>query len=162
MKIHISKSTGVVSIDGIARAVDLSALNNTIAEISYNTSTKLGLVTYTPESTPVSESLTLHIGEARFDALYGFILQLWRAAGTAPPRPPEQIAADNAAQEQAIVDSVAETLAKADPVIKYLVSHTPAECAAYVQANVTSLATAKDMLAKMAMALSVLARRNLR
>lgn len=59
-------------------------------------------------------------------------------------------------------DAAAVTAAKAEPVIQYLVSHTPAECAAYVNANVTTLAQAKDMLAKFAMALSVLARRELR
>jgi NAD(P)-dependent dehydrogenase (short-subunit alcohol dehydrogenase family) len=62
------------------------------------------------------------------------------------------LAADNSAKEYA----------KADAVIQYLVNHTPAECADYVQANVTDLASAKQFLKKVAMALSVLARSELR
>lgn len=63
-----------------------------------------------------------------------------------------------AAQALALADKQQADLAKADAVIQYLVSHTPAECEAYVQANVTNLATAKDMLGKFAMALCVLSK----
>jgi hypothetical protein len=65
-----------------------------------------------------------------------------------------------ATRKQADLD--AHEAAKADVVVKYLVNHTPAECAAYVQTNVTNLAQAKDMLAKFAMALSVLSRKEFR
>ncbi len=66
------------------------------------------------------------------------------------------ILAQIAADEQARID------AKAEPVIQYLRDHTPAECAAYVAANVTNLATATNVLQKMAMALSVLAKKEFR
>ena len=59
-------------------------------------------------------------------------------------------------------DAEAKTTVKGDAVIQYLVTRTPAEINTYVQTNVTSLATAKDLLAKLAVAVSVLARRDLR
>lgn len=72
----------------------------------------------------------------------------------------EQAAA--AKQAQAATDAQAAESAKGDAVIQFLVNHTPAECAAYVAANVTDLASARNVLAKLAMAVSVLARGLLR
>lgn len=63
---------------------------------------------------------------------------------------------------RAIEDEESRATAKADNVIRYLVTHTPAECAAYVNANVNNLADAKAFLGKVAMVLSVLARREFR
>jgi hypothetical protein len=67
-----------------------------------------------------------------------------------------------AAQAQAVADQAAIASAKADAVIQYLVSHTPAECATYVTANVTNLATATALLQKFAMALCVLSKDKLK
>lgn len=53
-------------------------------------------------------------------------------------------------------------IAKADTVVQYLRDHTTAECEAYVQANVTDLASARQMLKKFAVALCILAKQNLR
>jgi hypothetical protein len=63
---------------------------------------------------------------------------------------------------QAANDAQAAQLAKAEPVVKYLVTHTPAEIESYVAANVTDLASARTMLRKLAVAVSVLAKRELR
>lgn len=71
---------------------------------------------------------------------------------------PEQAAS----QAQAVADANEKASAKADSVVTYLINHTPAECAAYVQANVTNLATARDLMAKLAMALCVLSKQGLR
>lgn len=59
-------------------------------------------------------------------------------------------------------DAAATVAAKADATIQYLVTHTPAECYTKVQNDVTNLAQAKDVLGRLAMAVSVLARRQLR
>lgn len=64
--------------------------------------------------------------------------------------------------EKATADGEAISYVKVDGVIQYLITHTPAECEDYVQANVTDLASAKQFLKKVAMALSVLARSELR
>lgn len=59
-------------------------------------------------------------------------------------------------------DVAAHESARANAVVQYLVAHTPAECAAYVNTQVTTLAEAKAMLANFAMALCVLSRKELR
>jgi hypothetical protein len=84
----------------------------------------------------------------------------WLAAGNVPePRviPQEELdaAAEVAARE------AARTTLKADATITYLRTHTPAECATYVNANVTDLASAKAVLSKIAMVVAYLARERL-
>jgi len=66
------------------------------------------------------------------------------------------------ARVQINADVAAIDSAKLDAVIQYLVTHTPDECAQYVQDNVTDLASAKAFLKNVAKALSVLARKELR
>ena len=73
-----------------------------------------------------------------------------------------EYAAHLAKQATAAEDAAAVSQAKLNATIQYLATHTPAECAAKVQAEVTNLATAKDMLAHFAQALCVLVRRELR
>jgi hypothetical protein len=72
------------------------------------------------------------------------------------------VAAKQAAQAQAAQDTADTDAAKADATIQYLISHTPAQCYQKVQTDVTDLASAKVMLGRMAMALSVLGRNTLR
>ena len=50
---------------------------------------------------------------------------------------------------------------RADVTVHYLRTHTPAECAAWVNANVTDLASAKNVLSKLAMICAYLARERL-
>ena len=61
-----------------------------------------------------------------------------------------------------IVAAESLAAAKADVAIQYLVTHTPAECYAYVQNNVTNLATATAFLGKVAMVLSIIAKDRLK
>ena len=75
-----------------------------------------------------------------------------------PPKTPEELAAE----AQQLADAEARAEAKADATVQYLRDHTPAECADYVHTNVTDLASARNMLKKFAMVLSVLAKQNLR
>lgn len=81
---------------------------------------------------------------------------------TAPPPTAEALAAIAAREARQAADSAAREAAKADTVIQYLRDHTPAECEAYVQANVTDLASARALMKKFAVALCVLAKQNLR
>jgi hypothetical protein len=71
---------------------------------------------------------------------------------------PEQIAA----AALAAADADAKAAAKADSIVQYLRDHTPAECEAYVQANVTDLASARALMKKFAVVLCVLAKQSLR
>lgn len=159
MKIHIIRATSSVLVDGEARVIDMTDMDADINFVHFDTATHRGQIEYA--GAPQNAQSTKAIGKQQFDLLFGKYVQRWKTAG-APARTPQKIAADAAAQAQALADMQAVVSAKADPVINYLVTHTPAECAQYVQTNVTNLATAKDVLAKMAMALSVLARSSLR
>lgn len=76
--------------------------------------------------------------------------------------PPAPTAADIALAAQVTADQSAISVGKADSVIQFLVTHTPAECEAYVQANVNTLAQAKTLLGKFAIALCVLSKSTLR
>lgn len=76
--------------------------------------------------------------------------------------PPPLTAEQLAAIAQAQTDTAAIVAVKADTVIQYLRDHTPAECEAYVQAQVTDLASARQLMKKFAVALCVLAKGNLR
>lgn len=89
----------------------------------------------------------------------------WLAAGNTPLAPlvvtPEPTAAELAARaEQAARKAMRDAL-NADSVVQYLRTHTPAEVAAYVAANVTDLASARSVISKMAMVVAYLARERL-
>lgn len=109
-----------------------------------------------------SEEITNQSGARWLDYL------LWRDAGGQPlPADSPDLPVPPSAQELAALavlaaDEQDRNEAKLNPTLRYLVTHTPAECAAKVQADVTDLATAKDMLAHFAVALCVLARGQLR
>lgn len=75
-----------------------------------------------------------------------------------PPPTAEQVAEE--ARQVALED--AKTAAKADNVVRYLRDHTPAEVEAYVQTNVTDLASARQMMKKFAVVLCVLSKQNFR
>lgn len=152
MMIVISRAANTVSLDGVAHTVNLSAIGADIDSVIFNTETGTGTIYSGTASRP--------IGRALFDAAFGKYRSAWNALHKQPP-PPSQAEIDAAAQDQAdhqqyLADRAA---AKIDPTLIYLVTHTPAQCEAYVLANVNTLAQAKTMLGKMAMALSVLARR---
>lgn len=74
------------------------------------------------------------------------------------PPTPEELAAE--AAQKALIAAKAE--AQADNIVQYLRDHTPAECARYVQDNVTDLASAKAFLKKVAIVLCVLSKESLR
>lgn len=85
-----------------------------------------------------------------------------------PYTPEEESAADVIAQAMAerasllAADNEVKNTAKADAVINYLVTHTPAEIVAYVNSNVANLAEARNLLGKLAVAISAIARNQLR
>lgn len=84
---------------------------------------------------------------------------LYDGVSFTPPMPtPEELAAQ--AERLATLNALAA--AKADAAIQYLITHTPAECAAYVQNNVTNLATAVNFLSKIAMVISIIAKDRLK
>lgn len=71
---------------------------------------------------------------------------------------PEQVAAE----ALRLADAQAKAEAKADGIVQFLRDHTPAECEAYVQTNVTDLASARALMKKFAVVLCVLSKQSLR
>ena len=76
--------------------------------------------------------------------------------------PPEVAATNQVAYDQQVADSAIRGAAKVDSTIQYLLTHSAAEIEAKVQAEVANLAAAKVFIAKLAVAVGVLARRELR
>ena len=64
-----------------------------------------------------------------------------------------------AARQAKVADDAAKIAIKADSFVGTFIAMTPAQVETYVQNNVTSLATAKDVIAKMGVMLLLLARR---
>lgn len=159
MKITIIQDDGVVGVDGLFRQVDLTDLDENIHAVQFDSSTNTGHVEFDNELVPRMPNMRL--GRTKFNQLFNRYVQRWKLVD-APKLSAQELAAVAAAEKQASDDATDLNLAKANPVIRYLVTHTPAECAAYVQTNVTNLNTAKDMLAHLAAALSVIARNQLR
>jgi hypothetical protein len=102
---------------------------------------------------------------ARSDPEWGAYRE-WVRAGNSPDQmpapvsvPPTQAELD-ARAELTARDAMRATL-KADATVTYLRTHTPAECAAYVNSNVTDLTSAKNVLSKLAMICAYLARERL-
>jgi hypothetical protein len=85
----------------------------------------------------------------------------WYVSGntwSADPITPEDIA-DKARRDQDAADLAAT---RADALITALVTRTPAQIDAYMDANVTSLATARDVLKLLAKCVAIVARAQLR
>lgn len=67
-------------------------------------------------------------------------------------------AAVTAIKQKQQMKEAAKSDLEGDVVLTYLKNHTPAEINAYIQSNVNNLASAKDVIAKLAAAVSVLLR----
>lgn len=103
-------------------------------------------VTYVPD--PVLPDLRLYTYTIDF---YGVV--------TVTPRDPQVIAAEDAAAAQIAKDIADAQEARQYNKLQVLAGMTPSEVQAWVDANVTTLATAKDAIKTLAVAISVLARR---
>ena len=100
----------------------------------------------------------------RIDHALWATYQAWLALGNTPdPLPPEPALppAEAAARAELAARATMRDALKADSTIQFLRTHTPAECEAWVAANVTDLATAKNVLGKLAMVVAYLARERL-
>jgi hypothetical protein len=63
---------------------------------------------------------------------------------------------------QRVEAAAAAEFAKSDPTVQFLRDHTPEQCEAFVQNNVTDLASARALMKKFAVILCLLAKRELR
>lgn len=90
------------------------------------------------------------------------IANVWMQQWNVIPLDPAVAAANQAAYNLKTSDEAVKLAAKMDSTINYLVTHSASEIEAKVSSDVTSIATAKVYLAKLAIAVGVLARRELR
>lgn len=79
---------------------------------------------------------------------------LWNMPKPVVARTPAQIAAQDAEDAKVLARADLEK----DAVLQYLKAHSAAETYAYVQTHVTDLATAKDLVGKLAVVVGVLLR----
>lgn len=91
------------------------------------------------------------------------VYQQWLAAGNSPdplpaPVPPTPTPAEIAATAELEAQAAMRATLKLDATITYLRTHTPAEVDAWVVAGVTDLASAKNLLRKLAQVVAYLAR----
>ena len=120
-----------------------------------------------PTAQPAYDPLTQIVVELNpaFNAATGHWEQQWQVnALDATTIAANQAAATARAAlaAQVAADQTSVATVKVDPLVQYIVSHTPAEISTYVGTQVTSLATAIPVLQKMAFVLSVLAKDKLR
>lgn len=108
-----------------------------------------GIYPVTPSVKPVYDPLTQELDESA-ELVGSEWVQVWTI------RP----ATNEEAQEAK--DSAAKESARLDGTIRYLVNHTPAEIASKVDTDVTNLAAAKTYISRLAVAVSVLAKKELR
>lgn len=90
----------------------------------------------------------------------------WNGSTFSPYVPtPEEVAATNAADTATALytkDLLAKQQAKADALITFLIDSTPAQVVTRVNSDITDLASARQVIAKLAVAISVLAKQGLR
>ena len=117
-----------------------------------------GYATVVTSPPPAFDPITQAVVEVAPVELAGVWTQQWQINALDPAT----AAANQAAKDQADADAAIQTTAKLDATIKYLIMHTAAQIEAKIDADVTNLATTKVILAKLAVAVGVLARRELR
>lgn len=100
---------------------------------------------------PVASSLSKNVVEGAPALIKGIWTQTWTEIDASP----EEIAA----REKAEVDAASKIAVRQDAFVANFVAMTPAQVEAYISANVTSLATAKDVISKLAKMVLILARR---
>lgn len=84
---------------------------------------------------------------------------VWNGSVFSPYVPtPEEVARE----ALGVAYKAARQAAKADALITFLIEKTPAEVSARVLSDITDLASAKQVIAKLAVAISVLAKQGLR
>ena len=95
--------------------------------------------------------------DSKAEMMDGEWVQVWTVRNATE----EEIAA-YAQKKKAEEDATVRTSAKGDATIRFLISKTPAEIEEKINADVTSIATAKAIIAKLAVAVGALARKELR
>jgi hypothetical protein len=109
-------------------------------------------------ATPTFDTVTQTVAEVTPTQVAGVWSQTWQIVALDAAT----IAANQAAVTAAVNNAALLAIAKADPTITYLLSHTAAEIQAKITTDVVDLPTARTMLSRFALALAFLARNSMR
>ena len=121
------------------------------AEVTDERLAELGVVAVAPVAQPAHNPITENVVEGT-PVLVG---DVWTQTWSVVPASAEEIAARTAKA----ADIAAKDAIKADSFVQNFIAMTPAQVSAYIDANVTSLATAKSVIEKLALMVLLLARR---
>lgn len=124
------------------------------AEVTDERLAEFGIYAVAPTDKPSHNAITENVVEGT-PVLVG---DVWTQAWSVVTASAEEIAS----RQAAAADAAAKAAVKADSFVGTFIAMTPAQVETYVQNNVTSLATAKDVIAKMGVMLLLLARREFR
>ncbi len=102
----------------------------------------------------VSDAINKNVIEAQPIPIGGVWTQQWAEVNAT--------AQEIAARTQAATDEAHRLLVKADSFVTSFIAMTPAQVAAYVETNVTNLATSKTVITKLAQMVLLLVRREYR
>jgi hypothetical protein len=121
------------------------------AEVSDERLAEWGIYAVAPVGKPTYNAITENVVEGTPVLVGDVWTQVWSVVSAS---------ADEIANRQAkAAAEAAKASVKADGFVGNFIAMTPAQVEAYVQTNVTNLATAKDVIAKMGIMLLLLARR---
>lgn len=121
------------------------------SDVSEERLAEFGIYTVAPSAKPPSNAITENVVEGTPTLAGAVWTQTWNVTAAS---------AEEIAKRQAkAADEAAKTAIKADNFVSNFINMTPAQVETYVQNNVTNLATAKDVIAKMGVMLLLLARR---
>lgn len=121
------------------------------AEASDERLAEWGVYAVAPVDKPSYNAITENVVEGT-PVLVG---DVWTQVWSVVPASAEEIAK----RQAKAADEAAKAAVKADSFVGNFIAMTPAQVETYVQANVTNLATARDVIAKMGVMLLLLARR---
>lgn len=121
------------------------------AEVTDERLAEFGIYAVAPTAKPAHDAITENVVEATPTLVNGTWTQVWSVVPAS--------AGEIAARQAKAADEAAKATVKADSFVGNFIAMTPAQVETYVQNNITNLATAKDVIAKMGVMLLLLARR---
>jgi hypothetical protein len=104
MKISIIQDDGVVGVDGVFRAVDLTGIDEQVHAVQFDTTTNTGHVEF--DSSLVPRKPNMRLGKTKFKQMFERYVQRWKAADAPPVRTLQEVKLDKRQQINSIRDNL--------------------------------------------------------